>query len=119
MGSRTTRDYMLNYDPWPIITAWANETGFGVKQSTGPGRLFQKGHGILVAPMMLEIQQRGNQFHFEAWIRVNTFTRLFAFFLIPAEMGIESGGFKLVVPRKIARDAINKLMARLQLPPIP
>jgi hypothetical protein len=119
MNSRTVRDYTLNFDPWPAIIAWSNETGFGARQSNLPGRLFQKGHGIFVAPMMLQVQQNGNQFRFEAWIRVNTFTRVLALFMIPAEMGIESGGFKLVVPRKIARGAVNKLFARLNLPPIP
>jgi hypothetical protein len=119
MGSRTVRDYTLNFDPWPHIDAWASANGFRVKGADAGGRLYQKGHGILVAPMMFEIRQSGPNFHFEAWIRVSTFVRIFALFLIPSEMGIESGGFKLVVPRKIAREAINKLMAHLQLPLIP
>jgi len=119
MNTRTVRDYTLNFDPWPIMDRWAADTGYRLKESNPTGRLYQKGHGFLVAPMMFEVRQSGYQFHFEIWIRVNTFTRLFAFFLIPAEMGIESGGFKLVVPRKIAREAVNKLMAALQLPPIP
>jgi hypothetical protein len=37
-------------------------------------------------------------------------------FMLPAEMGIESGGFKGVLPRKIARDGVNALLKLLNQP---
>ena len=46
----------------------------------------------------------------EAYVRTNFFVRLFALFLVPEEMGVESGGFKLVAPRKITRTAVNTLL---------
>jgi hypothetical protein len=41
-----------------------------------------------------------------------------ALFLIPAEMGIESGGIKGALPRSMARNSVNKLLAQLDQPPI-
>jgi len=40
-------------------------------------------------------------------------------FVIPAEMELKSGGFRMVVPRKYGLEAVNKLLAQLQLPLIP
>lgn len=113
------RDFTTGFDPWPIIDAWANETGYRVISGQGPNRVYQKGHGFLTAPMMLQIEHAENRVRLAAWIRVNLLVRITALFLIPAEMGIESGGFKLVVPRSMARTRINKLMERLNQPPIP
>jgi hypothetical protein len=101
------------------VEGWANENGFNLKETASGTRLYQKGMGFLVAPMMLRVSCSEEQCTLEAWVRVNVFTRLMGLFLIPSEMGIESGGFKLVAPRSIARNAINKLMVKLGQPPIP
>jgi hypothetical protein len=34
-------------------------------------------------------------------------------FILPQEMRIESGGFRMVIPRMLARDALNKLLPQL------
>jgi hypothetical protein len=44
--------------------------------------------------------------------------RLCALFLIPTDMSIESGGVKGVLPRTMARNAVNNLLAQLGQPPI-
>jgi hypothetical protein len=36
-----------------------------------------------------------------------------ALFLIPAEMNIQPGGFRMVLPRNIARGKVNQLLADL------
>ncbi len=119
MSSRTTLTIPQNGDIWPIIDTWAAETGYKLKENRGSERLYQKGTGFLVAPMMLKVVSSGGQATLEAWIRVGTFVRLMALFLVPSEMGIQSGGFKLVIPRKTARTAVNKLLPRLGAPLIP
>ncbi|MEE8372256.1 MAG: hypothetical protein V3R87_00780 [Dehalococcoidia bacterium] len=113
MSKRTVRDFNFEGELWPIVDSWAQETGYNLKESNGAKRLYQRGHGVLVAPMMLEIAQTGKDVHFEAWIRVSLMVRLFALFLLPSQMGIESGGFQGVVPRKMARAAVNKLLERI------
>jgi hypothetical protein len=39
--------------------------------------------------------------------------------MLPAEMHIRSGGFRAVLPRKIARGAVNELLAQVGAPLIP
>lgn|SRR5574341_1824651 len=118
MNTRTVRDFPASADVWPIVETWAKESNYSLKTQTGSTRLYQRGQGFLTAPMMLEISQGGGQVHLEAWISVSPFMRLFALFLIPAEMGIESGGLQLVIPRNMARGAVNKLLNQLQQPSI-
>jgi hypothetical protein len=72
----------------------------------------------MVAPMMLQLQQADGQLHLEAWIRGTLLARMGSFFLLPAEMGIESGGFRAVIPRGVARGAVNKLLNSLGQPSI-
>jgi hypothetical protein len=119
MNKRTNISFRLSADVWPAVERWASANGFNPRASAGPGKLYQKGVGFLVAPMMLSVQQANGQVALEAWIRCNLFVRIFSFFILPTEMGIESGGFRGVVPRKIARGAVNRLMHDLGQPLIP
>lgn len=115
MNVPTRVEFRAGADLWPVVESWAAEQGYRLQPADGqPGRLYQKGTGFLVAPMMLRIdQQPDGQVRLDAWIRVNLFVRAMGLFLIPSLMGIQSGGFKLVLPRKIAREAVNQLLARL------
>ncbi len=117
--SRTTMDFRAPTDYWQTIDLWAKMTDIRLKQSAGPMRLYQKGHGFWMAPVMISFQQTNDQIHMETWVRANFFIRLMALFIIPSEMELKSGGFRLVVPRKYGREAVNKLLAQLQAPLIP
>ncbi len=101
---------------WPIIEKWARENSYLQKFTAGTERMYQKGTGFLVAPMMLKIRSEKEVTTLEAWIRINLFTRIMSLFFLPSELGIESGGFKAVIPRDIARGAVNKLLAQLGQP---
>jgi hypothetical protein len=119
MSDKTTVLFNHTGDIWPVVEGWARETGFNLKETSPKERLYQKGIGFLVAPMLLRASCNGEQCTLEAWVRVNVLVRLMALFLVPSEMGIEPGGFKLVAPRSIARGAINKLLVQLGQPEIP
>ena len=56
--------------------------------------------------------------HLETWVHVNFLVRLMALFMLPKRMGVESGGFRGVLPRKIGRQAVNKLLQKLAQPPV-
>jgi hypothetical protein len=117
--NRTTRSFPTPPNFWPIVESWAIASGYRSIQSDGGTRVFQKGRGFWVAPMMLQLHEADGTIEMEAWIRANLFVRIAALMLLPAEMGIESGGFKAVLPRKIARKAVNQLLEQLAQPPIP
>ncbi|NDI86844.1 hypothetical protein [Undibacterium crateris] len=113
MTSRTQLQFSFTGDLWSVMEPWSREQGYRLKHSTSSGRLYQKGRYFMVAPMMLSVEQVGDNVQMEAWIRTNWFTRLMVLFTLPREMGIESGGFRMVIPRMLARDALNKLLPQL------
>jgi hypothetical protein len=118
MSARTVRDFAASADVWPIVEDWARDSKYDLKESTESTRLYQRGHGFMMAPMMLELSQEGDKVHLEAWIRSGFLQRLMSVFLAPAEMGIEPGGIRLVLPRSTARTAVNELLGQLGQPPI-
>lgn len=118
MEKRTNIQFISDFEIWPAVEKWAIKNEFILKETNGNERTYQKGVGFLVAPMMLKIASDNNRIDLEAWIRVSFFTRLMGFFILPAEMGVRSGGFKGVVPRNIARNAINELLIQLRQPEI-
>lgn len=117
--SRTTMDFRAPTGNWQWIDPWAQATGFRLMQSAGPMRLYQKGDGFWTVPVMASFQQANDLIHLETWVRANFFNRLRALFMVPEEMELRSGGLKMVIPRKYGREAVNKLLAQLQLPLIP
>lgn len=118
MNRRTSVSFRPEFDIWPVVDRWASINSFSITQSAGFGRLYQKGKGFLVAPMMVDIRQTNGTVRVEAWVRFNFIVRLMSFFILPAEMGVQSGGFKGVVPRSLARDAVNELLMQLRQLPI-
>jgi hypothetical protein len=69
--------------------------------------------------MMLEISQTGGQVHMEAWVKAGWIRYLgLLYFVQPAEMGIESGGWRQPVVRRMERSAVNELLNELGQPPI-
>ena len=91
-------------------------TGRGV--SPDGTRNYQRGNGFLTGAMPLTVRQAGPAVHLEAWIHATLVARICALFLIPTDMGIESGGVRGILPRNMARDAVNKLLGQLSQPPI-
>jgi hypothetical protein len=118
MTKRTIREFQKSDDIWKIIDTWAMENDYKIKSQSESTRLYQRGMGFLTAPMMIEITQKGSKKHLEAWISVNFIVRMFSLFIVPEEMGIESGGLRLILPRNIAREAVNKLLNKLGQSPI-
>lgn len=107
-------------DPWTIINAWSQTSGFNLVEGGGTTtRTYQKGTGFLVAPMKVMFSLAGDQLSMQAWVAPTFFARLMALFLVPAEMHINSGGFVMVLPRNVARKPINELLSQLRLPLIP
>jgi hypothetical protein len=117
---RTTVVFQAPGDPWPTIAAWAQKHKFLPREpQTGNTKLFQKGSGFWTAAMRAQFTQRGDQFELQAWLPISLFARIAALFMLPAEMHIRSGGFRAMLPRKMARDAVNDLLRQVGAQPIP
>jgi hypothetical protein len=119
MAARTIRDFQVGGDITPVVDAWAQANHYGFRGASPDGtRNYQRGNGLLTGAMPLSVRQTGPSVHIEAWIHATLLARITALFLIPSDMGIESGGFKGVLPRSIARNSVNVLLAQLSQPPI-
>ena len=119
-AKRSVITYRVQQDPWPQIAAWAQRNKFLPRApQTGDVKLFQKGSGLWTAPMRAQFTQRGDQIEVQAWVHNPLFARIMALFILPAEMNLNSGGFRAVIPRNIARKAVNELLHEVGAQPIP
>ena len=119
-AKRSVVTFRLKGDPWPTIAAWAQNHRYLPREpQTGSTKLFQKGSGLFTAPMRAQFTQRGSEIELQAWVHVPLLTRLMALFLLPQEMSVRSGGFRAMVPRAIARKAVNELRVQVGAVPIP
>ena len=116
--ARTVRDFVPAGDPWPVVDQWVQAQGYRLIEQSGVGRRYQKGSGFWVAPRMLEVSSQGDHLHLEAWVKNNALVRVMSLGILPAEIGIESGGVKAVIPRKMGRDEVNTLLTPLGQQPI-
>ena len=118
---RTVVVFNAGGDPWPVIATWAKKHGFNPRDpQTGQVKLFQKGSGFWTAAMRAQFSYDGvGTVQMQAWLPISIFARIAALFMLPAEMHIRSGGFRAVLPRKIARNAVNDLLQQVGAPPIP
>lgn len=116
MNSRTIRDFHVPTEIWHRVEKWAETEGFRLLDDDGTKRRYQKGHGLLVLPTKFEISIADGDVHFEAWIHVSMIYRIFSLFMLPEEIGLESGGFKAVISRTISRDAVNRLLVQIGQP---
>ena len=114
---RTSVSGPISGDVWAIIDAWAPGAGYRVIEGGGTAtRTYQKGSGFLVAPMVAMFSLNEGTLSMQAWIAPTFFARLMALFILPAEMHVGSGGFVAVLPRNMARKAINEVLGQLKLP---
>ena len=117
---RSLVHFPIQGDPWPTIAAWAQKHKYMPREpQTGDVKLFQKGSGFWTAPMRAQFTVQGQQMELQAWIPVPLIARIFALFMLPAEMNINSGGFRAAIPRGMARKAVNELLTQVGAPPIP
>lgn len=118
MSKRTRRDFPTSEDMWAVVEEWAVESGFQVVEHQDSRRLYRKGRETFDFPIMVSFQAVGGRAQLEAWVKASTFDRGRALFLIPAEMGLESGGAQMAVARTSGRKLVNTLLNRLGQPPI-
>lgn len=118
MKGRTVREFIYNADLWPLVDAWAAETGFRLRQSDDSRRLYRKGCWPLMAPAFLEVRHENGRVALETWVKADFFLVLSILTGKGPETGIESGGLTASVPRKRTREAVNQLLKKLNQKPI-
>lgn len=118
MKGRTTREFSWKTELWPLVESWAAETGFVLKKQDGKRRIYRKGKRLLMAPIYLEISQERGKVMLETWVSADFYLLMSLLSGRKSESRIESGGLTAAVPRKRARDAVNRLLTRLGQAPI-
>lgn len=119
MDSKTVRDFNVNGDATAIADSWASSNNFKLMVVDPDGtRRYQRGHGLMVNAQHANVRQSGPQVHLEAWTHATLLDRISSFGMLPANMAVESGGLRGMIPRKKARESLNQLLAQLGQPPI-
>jgi hypothetical protein len=113
MKGRTVREFIYKAELWPLVDAWAAETGFNLLRDEGFRRLYRKGRWPLMAPAFLEICYEQDRVTLETWVKADFFLVLSLLTGKGPETGIDSGGLTASVPRKRAREAVNRLLKKL------
>lgn len=114
---RSIREFGGLSDTWPRIDAWAAQHGYNMVQQLPLGRVYQKGTGILMAPIMVSIENTATGVRLEGWLSLSGIVRLGWLFLVPAEIDLGSG-IVAFLPRRKGRNDVNALLTMLGGPPI-
>jgi hypothetical protein len=117
-SSRTILDFSFNDDVYPILEKWATENSFFTHNGVEGAIECQRGGGVLMCPVLLQIKQTGNSVHLETWLKVDLLTEFTTLFNAPAQSAIDSNATLLWRERDIARLYVNKLLKELGQPPI-
>jgi len=114
----TVRDFSLSYNVFPVVEEWASQNKYNLIEATDNSRTYKRGKNVLTAPSILIISQNNDIVHLESYIKIHFLARLNSLFLLPGQMSLNSGGFRAVVPRKLARGNVNQLLLKLEQEPI-
>ena len=112
MKSRTVREFYYTGDLWSQVESWAAENRFNLHRRDAGRRVYRRGCWPLMAPACVEIRQEGERVILEAWVKADFFLIISLLSGKKPEVGIESGGITAAVPRRRAREAVNRLLSR-------
>lgn len=119
MAERSIRDFQASFVVAPLADAWAGNNGFALSEVEPDGsRHYVRGSGLLTGQMMCVVRQFGPQVRIEAYIHARMAARISGLFLIPENISVEPGQFMGGLPRKMCREAVDRLLAQLGQPPI-
>lgn len=113
-GGKNPFDYVefaSDKDVYAMVDSWAAGNGYVLKRSEGGLRKYQKGSGLLTAPMFLELDRIGDKYSIKSYVRVNGL-------IVHGDVALAGGGFLVKLPRSIAKKAQNQLFQSLELQPL-
>jgi len=111
--NRTVREFYYGGDLWSAVDAWAAETGYRLQRQEESLRLYRKGIPLLMAPAVVEISQNKGRVTIQAWVKADPYLFLAILTGRTPEMAVDSGGLTATIPRKKAREAVNRLLKLL------
>ena len=118
MKGRTVREFPSPPKLWSEVETWAAETGFKLDSREEKRRIYRKGNRMLTAPLWVEIRQQGKRAVLEAWVTADFYLFLNLLSGKKPETAIASGGLTACIPRRKAREAFNRLLARFGQDPV-
>jgi hypothetical protein len=117
MAKRTTRNFEFARDVWPVVETWARERDFTERSRAGSRRRYQQGHGMMVAPKVVEVKRDGNRVEIQGFVTVGILNRIMTLAIMPGELDL-GRGYMAMIPRSTARRDVDMLLQRLAQPPI-
>ncbi len=116
MAKRTKRTFDSRDNFLSLLVKWTADGKFKLLEKSDSVRLYQQGSGIIGPPVMLQVTLGEEQTSLEMWLRVPNLYRILGLFLLPEEIGLESGGYTLWSDRKESRKEMNHLLEIMGLP---
>ena len=117
-SSRTILDFAFKDNILPILQKWADENSFVTRDGPEGAIECQRGGGVIMCPVLLQIKQSGSSVHLETWLQVDILTEFTTLFNAPAQSAIDSSAKLLWREKDVARLYVNKLLKDLGQPPI-
>ncbi len=117
-SSRTILDFSFHGDLYPILEKWAAENSFATREGENGAIECQRGGGMMMCPVLLQVKQSGRSVHLETWLQVDLLTEFITLFNAPAQSAIDSSTKLLWREKDLARLYVNKLLKELDQPPI-
>ena len=96
---------------WPKVESWAERNEFKEIDSGEGGRSFRQ-VTLLGGNKNLRVDQSEDEVIIESWLHTGLFSRFVMLFILPEEIGIESG-MMLKFPKKKFREKLNPLLEQL------
>ena len=109
--SRTVITVKASDSVWPEVESWAERNKFKEIPSIDGGRSFRR-WSWSGSPENLRIDQSEDKVVIESWLHTGLFFRVLFLFILPEEIGIESG-MLYMGPKKKFRKKLNPLLEQL------
>lgn len=117
-SSKNSFDFRAPGNAHSVLEKWADQYHFNIRELEGGVLECQRGGGMMMCPIIVQMQQKGDEVHLEVFLKVDLLTQFTTLFMAPEQSAIDSSVEGLWRERALARDLVNPLLEALKQPKI-
>ena len=115
-SSKNIFDFRAPGNARSVLEKWAEQYHFHIRELEGGGLECQRGGGMMMCPIIVQMKQKGDEVHLEIYLKVDLLTQFTTLFMAPERSAIDSSVEGLWRERALARDLVNPLLEALKQP---